>query len=914
VQQALLAVVETSAQILEVRSHEHIRAPEIVGGTFEVDHVFTIDGTRPRWDNLALFVCVVRGGEPDIATWQRRVDALPVDATILAANDSSFFIEKQQVGPSVARRLNLEELRLELAAYKERIFSPRRLAALRSGQLSFADAATTISPGSLEFVSRHREDLSKALSSAVHEALSAFDDAARKRFTSGVTKDDVLDVALGYLAARILEDKGALGRTSSSLANDPADLISRIMAEGRNGFFKRASEALGGVLRVPGVLDRLAAHLGPATTFALVDHVDVARVYEDLLHQLRATHEASAASWVNLQQHYTPMSLTSRILERLPIERLRPEERYIFDPAAGSGSLLIAATLRLAGMRDSPARNLPEYLSAHVIGNDLDARARDITLVRYCLLQESRLGGDFHLEPVYWQKDYKTFSRSSLDPLRPRVLVANPPFGKDGNKQEAATFIELALPWLDEGALLGLVLPQTFLTQKKGNVESARSLLKDKVDILEVWQLPDGVVGLSARQSVCVLLGQVRGPTSSHPIARAVLAEGTNREVRSNGYLGPAWIAEMDPGSSNWASAVAPLAVRPGRTIPLCDLFEVCVGPTPLKGDKTSAHRTKNGAKPFWNVFWQHEDYVWANPARRPPRPDGEGNEYWRSQWRFNARNHSELLDGHKLIVASSNKNSRRPIQVCYDTSGFWPDHNRLCVAPHHKPIRIAPDGWATLNDDERLLWLLGILSTGLATRQTLRMRDARHSNKDTLRLLPLPATVDPNIFKLMSRIVGAEQRGITDPAPLAKHREDLEKMVEASYGAARKLELHRVGLDPAAQERERERRLESLTVTGQVIKFRISAGRGRVLLHLQGLIDEKNERWIDLPQEMPGWALDGTPFTARLPRDIETFGQLARRRWALHDFAHEPRPYLDIESLVKLIEARARNNAGDAA
>jgi type I restriction-modification system DNA methylase subunit len=42
------------------------------------------------------------------------------------------------------------------------------------------------------------------------------------------------------------------------------------------------------------------------------------------------------------------------MLELLPLERLHPEERIIFDPAAGSGSLLLAATSRLAGVSDIP--------------------------------------------------------------------------------------------------------------------------------------------------------------------------------------------------------------------------------------------------------------------------------------------------------------------------------------------------------------------------------------------------------------------------------------------------------------------------------------------------------------------------------------------------------------------------------
>jgi hypothetical protein len=54
------------------------------------------------------------------------------------------------------------------------------------------------------------------------------------------------------------------------------------------------------------------------------------------------------------------------------------------------------------------------------------------------------------------------------------------------------------------------------------------------------------------------------------------------------------------------------------------------------------------------------------------------------------------------------------------------------------------------------------------------------------------------------------------------------------------------------------------------------------------------------LPQELPGWALDGTVFRAELSEDIETFAELAQRPWALRKFRRTPYPYLTNEELTK--------------
>ncbi|OBQ34017.1 MAG: hypothetical protein AN487_19145 [Anabaena sp. CRKS33] len=50
--------------------------------------------------------------------------------------------------------------------------------------------------------------------------------------------------------------------------------------------------------------------------------------------------------------------------------------------------------------------------------------------------------------------------------IKPRVIVANPPFAEDGNTQQAARFIKKALNWLEKGSQVAFVLPQSFLTNQ----------------------------------------------------------------------------------------------------------------------------------------------------------------------------------------------------------------------------------------------------------------------------------------------------------------------------------------------------------------------------------------------------------------------------------------------------------------
>ncbi len=250
-------------------------------------------------------------------------------------------------------------------------------------------------------------------------------------------------VAIAFLSARILEDKGFFGSESRIPTDDPR-LLLNLTVPRANGFFKKALEE-----SIPHlsdrILQRLAVNLGSRVSFVLVDHRDVGLLYERAIEKLPS--EIEGEQWTDLQRHYTPIAIAEKMLELLPLERLRPEERIIFDPAAGSGSLLLAATSRLAGMIDIP-ENLEarkSYLANHVVGNDLDQYADLVTQLRYTLARES-LGQDipFPFPNNFTHQDYELLTKDNMG-IKPRVIVANPPFKKDGNIERAAEFLKIAL-------------------------------------------------------------------------------------------------------------------------------------------------------------------------------------------------------------------------------------------------------------------------------------------------------------------------------------------------------------------------------------------------------------------------------------------------------------------------------------
>jgi hypothetical protein len=460
----------------------------------EVAAVWTSDEARTRWDNL--LAAVVRA--PDDGRWPDRANAWRLQLMVRPDGRGLRVLDRSTTaGPLDTRYSSVQHARPALLAARDRLFAPETLSRLR-GELPL-DLDITIGAGALSFAGHQRHALGRALVAAItdasfamgisleeHRRASNSPRSSMKRFERRLI-GHVTRVAVAYLGARVLEDKGFWpGRTRPT--NDPDRLI-REVTERTNGFFTATrDDSLAALQGQHAALQMIAKHLGGCRSFALVDDQDIGDVYANALTTLPAE-VAQEKEFKDLQQHYTPVGIARRILENLPLERIPVEERFVFDPAAGSGSLLLAATRRLAEMHDAPA-GLDErrkWLRTHVAGNDIDPRARMITGLRYTLVGEA-FGDALQLTAPqnFGNADYRTLTSESLATMsggRPRILVANPPYAEEREAdakqdvQVAAKFVERALSWLREGDLFGLVLPQSFLTQRSHGVGDARAAL-----------------------------------------------------------------------------------------------------------------------------------------------------------------------------------------------------------------------------------------------------------------------------------------------------------------------------------------------------------------------------------------------------------------------------------------------------
>ncbi|MBV9707815.1 MAG: N-6 DNA methylase [Chloroflexi bacterium] len=191
----------------------------------------------------------------------------------------------------------------------------------------------------------------------------------------------------------------------------------------------------------------------------------------------------------------TPLFLTRRIWENIPVEYLPPDQRVTVDMTCGWGSFLVAAHERLSNLIDAPASLLD---SLH--GNDDDPFT---AMLAGSGLLLSTSEDSWHIDgqdALQW--DW-------LRTHQPNIIVGNPPFkteqglnteGERRWNEEANKFLGHAIECLAPNGYLAMLMPRSFATSRASPV--FRKQLLEHCDVFELWELPTNVFASSSGPTV----------------------------------------------------------------------------------------------------------------------------------------------------------------------------------------------------------------------------------------------------------------------------------------------------------------------------------------------------------------------------------------------------------------------------
>ena len=363
---------------------------------------------------------------------------------------------------------------------------PNILLAAKQGerQLTFFD----IDPELLPYAREVTQDI---LVRRFEEAVSIGQYELRRKRKKGKSyfPKDLIPVAMRLLAARILEDKLWVGEPRADTASD---LLNKAHHHFENYFADDEIDSVG-----EEVAQRIFEELRGDITFRSLTNEMLSYFYENafVTPQIRK----------QLGIYYTHLEIARNMLNRLPIEDIPPEERFVLDGTCGSGNLLGMAYERLESLlpANQNSKEKYQYLRKHIWGFDKDGLASEIAQLSL-LLRSLPFGDNWNIN----SGDFLSIDYGVL-PEQISIIVGNPPFSEprsiNKKRQEVATwFLEKYLDLLAPNGLMGIILPESFLI--KSSCEQARNRLLSECELLEVWQLPSGVIPLSDAPIAVLLL------------------------------------------------------------------------------------------------------------------------------------------------------------------------------------------------------------------------------------------------------------------------------------------------------------------------------------------------------------------------------------------------------------------------
>lgn len=706
----------------------------------------------------------------------------------------------------------------------QRTEAARRISASEIESLGRSDLARELEPRAIRAAKSGMRQLTlfpvdarllvEARSQSVDSISRRLEESFRLAIGEGIEATDAARLAIEALAAVIVRDKYDFGGVA------PRNVVEVALA--RHGtYFAELAEWQDAR---PNLVEQVLSELGTLVDYSAIDARSINSVYE----QLFLTPELRK----DLGIFNTKQRLASRIVDRLPIEEIPPEARYVVDPACGAGSLLLAAQERLEDL--SPGRwsatDTHEWLKAQIYGGDIEATAVEVAKLSM-LVSSLPLGNSWRIE----QRDALQDSTSFRVP--PTIWVTNPPWrNHKGARDEVATkFLAKAVNALADGGLLACILPASWLSASS-HTES-RQMLGEHCDVFEVWRLPRDLFNV-ARFPAAVVFARKGGLARRHNFGfRWVTAGAAHRadfldrgDVQFQSAIPISASDEFVGGPTNCLEAsnnnVGSIAdLRGGlvqRGSPELGMSNEGV-PFLLRGTPVSILRSLDDESVSWvpdpwETFRVYEDQ--AKPLRRTPK---------------------------LLVQADRSPDNAWRLRSVVDSIGVVPCNT-----------------WQIITAPEQVVWALNaLLSTSVAACFVHSRATTKRITLDVLREIPLPSDWTGRYEERFARVGYEMANGSGSLAPLVDTAEELARLAfglddatvaaikrvmagfKAPEGRIRFPEGHAYRVHDDATSRE------FVQASGVVL----NVGRTQVSVWVHGGPEEGFV--VDIHKGMPGWLLE---------------------------------------------------------
>jgi hypothetical protein len=739
-----------------------------------------------------------------------------------------------------------------------------------------------------------------------------------RHLNGDVIPDDVATrIAIQLLGALVLADTGVLGEalrqenvTLDRLITAAANEFQRYFQPHHFAMYREATEI----------------------AYKLMRNIRYSGFLPDMLATLyRAAYGLEKSR--NLGRYDTPMYLTRRIWDNIPVEFLRPEQRVVADMSCGWGSFLNAGYERLSRIEEMGTVPLLELLH----GNDLDSFTADL----------AGLGMLLSTSTDSWHVDAGPADRWDwLRREQPNIIVGNPRFygnrrqGRDGaeavnegankevsvadkergavREQAADAFFGYAIERLAPGGYLAMMMPQSFV-MAEASPNLRRQLLKE-CDIQELWELPIGVFG-DARVNTIVVFARKREiagvidhtPVRVRTVQRNTLEVFKHKSVFTASAVAPDQHRWWDQGEKVSGRSKKAYTFDYKVILSEHDWDQIRLQCVPLKERASVFLGMIRGKNPLRKRLSNHPDgkqVLWLPNAKRGmPR-----------SWYIEEQNTKEItypndleeprlsresqLIGPKILLTSlQNPSWGMRVKVAIEREGYYPSDGFWVITP------LAP--WQmtlTAHADITLEVLAAVLSWKVSNAWVLEHQKYPKLTKGAIDSIPFPAELTQDDCAVLTAAVHELEAN----AVLGRGRGNLEaelaidEVLKGAYGL--NPETYKRLQTVANWDKNPILSLDDITNTDSAfdarwpvsgVVDRVDAESETITLWLESFDDLQA---VSITPQMPGWLLrPETYFSVRIPYECQKAGNLRGVRW--NNFVPQKYTYMSEDEFLASLE-----------
>lgn len=299
----------------------------------------------------------------------------------------------------------------------------------------------------------------------------------------------VFRIVFSLLAAKLLKD-----RNISNSRNIDFSLPQTALRAVQN-HYGRSLTATNAIMHKT-TLESISQKIGESFQFCNLSVDTLTYIYENTF--------VSPESRRKLGIHSTPSYVANYILSQMPIEDLPRTQWHTTDPMCGHGIFLIAAMRRMRDLLPGhwSTQQRHKFFVEHLHGIEIDSFS--IEVARMCLML-----ADFP-EPNGWnlvKQDVFTGRKLKNIIAQTMVLVGNPPFENiEGKRPQTPKPVELlrkTLPILPNNALVGMVLPRSFVDSS--DYKSIRNYFLNDFELISLTALPDRIFLYSSSETILIV-------------------------------------------------------------------------------------------------------------------------------------------------------------------------------------------------------------------------------------------------------------------------------------------------------------------------------------------------------------------------------------------------------------------------